>query len=218
MTVGQSIADGEGGQIRQLVFFDGMSLRGLLFLHDLEQRRNITPWHRGKILFYLGENFVGFHITGDRHYGIIRCVVLVVESTDVFDVRRVEVAKVAVEVMAVGIGVVGLHRKVYGEEQPVGLVQDIDPNLLFDHLALVIQILGREVQSLHAVGFEPKHRIEGGDRSRLDVFGVVPTGVSVEIAATTFDDVVHRSLGRNRRAFEHHVLEEMGKAGLALRL
>src|ERR1700742_1948128 len=117
MAVGQSIADSKGGQVSQLVFLDSVALGGLLFLYYFEQRRNVTAGHRGKVLFYLGENFVSFHITGNRHHGIIRCVVLVVESADVFDGGGVEVAKVAIEVVAIGIGVVGLHGKVDGEEQ-----------------------------------------------------------------------------------------------------
>ena len=42
------------------------------------------------------------------------------------------------------------------EEEPVGLVLDVDADLLLDDLLLVAEILLGEVEHLHPVGLEPE--------------------------------------------------------------
>ena len=119
--------------------------------------------------------------------------------------------------MRVRIRVKSLLRQVEPVEGSVRLVKDVDADLLLNHAALVIQVLDRKIQGLHAVGFQPQHRIERGDWSRLDVLGEVVTRIAIVEAASALDHAVKNTLRRIGRAFKHHVLEEMGEAGAALR-
>ena len=62
--------------------------------------------------------------------------------------------------MRIRISVESLARKIDGEEKPVRLIQNIHANFFFDDFPLVLEILRREIKSLHPVGLDPENRVE----------------------------------------------------------
>ena len=177
------------------------------------------PRRQGAEVFLdLREHVRGRHVADDRDHRVVRSVVVPEEGLHVLDVRGVEVLERAVPVVGVLPLVEGLVDEVGPEEEPIGPVLHVDPDLLLHDLLLVLQVLLGEVEVLHPVGFEPQDRVERGDGRRRDVVRVVVAGGSVEHAATALDDARERALGRHRRPFEHHVLEEVREAGAPLRL
>ena len=162
--------------------------------------------------------WAGGHVAGDRQHGVVRAVVVAVEGAHVVEAGAFEVLEAAVAVVVVFPLLEGVLADVDPHEAAVGLVLHVDADLFLDHVLLVLQRLGVEVERLHAVGFEPQHRLERRDRRGLDVVGEVGAGRAVVAAAAAGDHLVEHALRRVRRALEHQVLEQVREAGAVLRL
>ena len=186
-------------------------------LSEVGHRRLRLGGQVPEILFHHGEGLGGFHIAGDAEDRVAGRVVGAVEGFHILQVGAVEVLERTVAVMArlpagVGCG---------GQIQPpaaVGPVLHVQADLLFHHLLLVLEVLGGEVQGLEAICFQPEDGLQGRDWRGLDVVGEVVAGGPVVDAAPTLDDAVEDALGCHGSPLEHHVFEEVGKAGAALGL
>ena len=136
----------------------------------------------------------------------------------VLDSGGVQVLEVPVEIVRVGIPVESLLRQVEPVESAVRLVQHVDADFLLHDVALVVEILGGEIECLQTVGFQPENRIERGERCRVNVCREIEPRESVDRAAATFHHAVEGPLGNHRRTLEHHVFEQMREAGPSLGL
>ena len=172
----------------------------------------------GKVLFYSRKNIVGLHVADHHQHRVVRGVILLVKLLHVFDFGGVQIFELPVEIVRIGVRVESFSGQIDAEKQPIRTIQNVDSDLLFHNVALVLQVLDREIERLHTVGFEPKYRIERGNWRRLDVLGEVVPSVTVIDSAAAFDDPVENALGRGGCAFKHHVLEQMSKPGASFRL
>ena len=97
----------------------------------------------------------------------------------------------------------------------------VRPALLVLHdLALVVEVLlaQRVEERPHPVGLEPQRELDLVRRQRLEVVRPVEPGGPVHRPAGRLDEGHVLGLADVPRALEHHVLEEVGEAGLALDL
>ena len=164
-----------------------------------------------------GECLVRLEVAGDGQDRVVRRVVGGEELADVLERCGREVLHRADRrvVIRVRLGVdERLHLLV---PRPVGLVVDAPAALVLDHVALVVELLlgHRRQQRRHAVGLEPQRQLELVPGERLEVVRSVEPGRGVERAAGRLHQAEVLALGHVRRALEHHVLEEVGEAGLA---
>ena len=140
------------------------------------------------------------------------------ERPHVVERGRVEVREVAVEVVRVVPVLIRRHRQVDPREPAVRLVEDVDLDFVLDHLLLVLEVVGADVEAAHPVGLGPENRLEHVRRHDLEVVREVEARRSVEEPAVRFDQADELHLAEVLRALEHHVLEEVREAGLVLRL
>src|SRR5215213_6174234 len=98
----------------------------------------------------------------------------------------------------------------------VRLVIDAKTSLFLDRVALIVEILFRNGQTLHPIAFEEEAEIELVGGEDLEIVGTIFVGGAVHVAAVIENkqEVFTRSniLG----AFEHHVFKEMRKPGATL--
>ena len=97
------------------------------------------------------------------------------------------------------------------------LVEHVDAHFLADHVLLVLQILGGDIERSHAVGLEEQRALERVGWQRLVVVGVVEARRAVHDAAGFLHQRHVLHLLHVRGALEHHVLEQVRKAGASLR-
>ena len=171
-----------------------------------------------EILFGQGEAFFGRHVAGQRQHRIVRAVVVAMEGAHIVEAGVLQIDEAAVAVVVVLPLLEGLLRDVDPHEAAIGLVLHVDADFFLDHVLLVLQRLGVEVERLHAIGFQPQDRFQCRHRGNLDVVGVIRPGGTIVAAAAAGDHLVERALRRIRRALEHQVLEEVREAGAILRL
>ena len=161
---------------------------------------------------------VGFEVAGDHQRGVVRRVVRLEERPHVVERRRVEVLEIAVEVVRVVPVLVRRHRQVDPREPAVGLIQDVDLDLVLHDLLLVLQILGIDVQTAHAIALGPQDGLEHVRRHDLEVVREVEPRGAVQEPAVRFDEANELHLAKVLRSLEHHVLEEVREPRLVLRL
>ncbi len=109
------------------------------------------------------------------------------------------------------------HRLHIFHQRAVGRVLHVKPMLFFDDSALGAHILLVHAQRGHAVGFQPEDPIQGIAGNRLKEECPVEEGVGVVVAADLLDIAGMLFRADMRRAFEHQVLEQVRKPGLARR-
>ncbi len=173
---------------------------------------------RGEVLLNPGLRLRRVEVADDDEHGVARRVEGLEEARDVLERRRVEVVEVAVEVVRVVPVRVGVLRKIQPRESAVGLVEDVDLDLVLDDLLLVLEVVGVDREALHPVGLGPERGLEGVRRNDLEVVGEVEAGRAVEDSAVRLHELDELHLAEVLGALEHHVLEEVGEAGAVLRL
>jgi hypothetical protein len=156
-------------------------------------------------------------VTDDREHRVVRRVVGAEEAADVLERRRVEVVHRAdrrVVVRVLGREELGLELLL---ERAVRTVVVRPALLVLDHLTLVVEVLlaERVEQRRHAIRLEPERELELVRWQGLEVVGPVEPGRAVHRAAGSLDERDVLRLSDVSRALEHHVLEEVGEAGLA---
>ena len=100
-------------------------------------------------------------------------------------------------------------REAVGEGRGVWLIVDAQAALFFDRLSLILEILLRDREGPHAVGFEPEREVEPIRRHRLPIVGPVFGGAAVVVAAGALDELPVLGFLHVRRPLEHHVLEQV---------
>jgi hypothetical protein len=105
------------------------------------------------------------------------------------------------------------------EDEPAGLVVAL-ALLVLDDPALVIELgLGdRAEQIAHPVAFHEQCALERPGRNRLEIIGAVEIGGAVVIGRADLLQIFEIVARQVFRPVEHQMLEQMGEAGLALRL
>ena len=115
------------------------------------------------------------------------------ESADVRESGRIEIGKIAVEIVRVGPITKRDGRKVEPGETAVGLVHHVDADFFFYDVALVAEIFVVHFEGAHAVGFEPEDAPEGVRWDGFEIIRDVVIRGAVEEAAGGIDeaDVLH---------------------------
>ena len=159
-------------------------------------------------------------VAHDREHRVVGRVVGREERADVLERGRVEVGHRADRRVVVRMGL----REQVGEEllvpRPVRPVVVAPALLVLDDLALVVEVVlaERVEEAAEAVRLEPDRQLQLVRRQGLVVVRPVEPGRPVEGPAGGLDERHVLGLPDVRRALEHHVLEEVGEAGLALDL
>ena len=161
-----------------------------------------------------------FEVADEHEHGVVRGVVRPEERADVLERGGIEIRHRADRRVVVGM-ILGEHMRlellVPGSVRPVV----VRPAFLVLHdLALVVEVLLRQCieQRAHPVGFQPQRELELVRGHRLVVVRPIEPGRAVHRAARRLDQGDMLGLADVRRAFEHHVLEEVRETGLARHL
>ena len=218
VALGSVIADGQRRPRRERI---GLARALLFLLARLGDVRLRLPRRRGdpaEVLAHPGERLRRVDVAGHDQHRVTRRVVGFEELPHVAQRCRVEMLEIAVEVVrVVPVGVRHL-RQIEPREPAIGLIEDVDLDLVLHHRLLIGQIVLGDVEAAHAVGFGPQHRLEGLARDDLVIVREVEAGRSVECAAIRFDQADECVLAEMLGALEHHVLEQVGEPGPVLRL
>ena len=89
------------------------------------------------------------------------------------------------------------------------------PAFFLHRVALVVQVRLVHRQRTHAVGFQEQAEIELIGREGFEIIRAILRGGAVHVAAVVFHQDHVLALADVRRAFEHHVLEQVREAGMA---
>ena len=120
--------------------------------------------------------------------------------------------EIAVEVVCVVPVRVGVLRQGQPWKAAVRLIQHVHLDLFLDHALLVLEILLRDREAPHAIGFGPEHRLERVRWKRLVVIGEVEARRAVQCPAETLHELEELSLLQILGALEHQMLEQVRKA------
>jgi hypothetical protein len=119
--------------------------------------------------------------------------------------------------MAVGMGLEGRGHEGL-EELGLGAVLGAHAPLFHHHVDFLGELLRRQDQVGHAVGFQLERQLQPVFPQGLEIGRVVPGGEGVLPAAGGGDALGKFTGGNILRALEHHVLQHMGDAGAAVAL
>jgi len=199
--------DGRGRHVAFDLLAAGLCLHG--FLRDGGRRGRVVGERREPLFGQLQHPLL-LHVGRDRQNGVRRAVVGAVEGLDVRERGSGDmVGRQADGRPAVGVDLVGerpqQHRLV-----AVGLVEVSLAELLDHHLLLGFELGGGDVESLHAVAFEPEGRFEVVLRERDVEIRVVVVGEGVVVARSH----LHRKVEilHGARSAEHQVFEQVGES------
>ena len=159
----------------------------------------------------------GFEITSHHEHRIRRRVIAVEEALHVLEVGGIEFGEVAVEVMRVVPVGVRVLRQAQPREAAIGAVQDVHAHFVLHHALLVGEAGSVDVEATHAVRFYPQNGLQRVGRDHFVVVGVVETRAAVDGATVPGHDLVEAALLQVGRSLEHHVFEQVRKAGAAFR-
>ncbi len=157
-------------------------------------------------------------VARDDEHGVVRAVEVAEELLRVVDGRSFEVGELAVEIMGVVPVLVGELRHVEPRPPAIGLVDDVDLDLVGDDALLVGEHLLVDDRPRHAVGLEPQHLLERVRGYDLIVIGEVEPGRSVHRPAGIGDRADEGAFRGVLRPLEQQMLEQMRKAGAVARL
>ncbi len=184
---------------------------------NAKRRRGLARGDVLEGLRHAAEGVGGLDVSHDRQKRVGRSVVAAIEVPRVVERGRLKVVHRSDDGVLVGKGVV--RERVGGlERRRVRLVVHAQALLLLHGLALVVELLLREDEGAHPVGFEEEGEVEGLGGQGLEVVRPVLGRRPVHRAARLGDESEVLPLADVLRALEHEVLEEMREPGLAGRL
>src|SRR5215213_7739500 len=99
---------------------------------------------------------------------------------------------------------------------PVGLVVNAEASLFLDRVALVVEVVFGNRQTLHAIGFEEETEIELVGGKNLEVVSTIFVGGAIHVTAVIKNEQEVLTGSDILGAFEHHVFKEVCKAGATL--
>ena len=214
----QVIAERNGRRLRELVFLRRSLFPVLRRLADVGRRRQRARLNAAKMLFGELHHLVRLRVADDDEHGVVRRVVRIEEILHVVERRRLDLLQIAVEVVGVIPVRVGLLVEIEPLEAAVRLVQHVDADFLAHDVLLVLQVLGRDFERPHAVGFEPHGGLERVRGHDLEIIRVIEARRPVQDAAVLVDDTDVLEFAHVLGSLEHHVLEQMREACAILRL
>ena len=134
------------------------------------------------MLPHLFQRRLRLDVADDRDDGVVGRVVRLEKRRDVFDRRGVEIGHRTDHRVFVGGVVVG-ELVAHLERPPVRLVVDAQPPLFLHRVPLVLEVLSRDLERSHPVGFEKQREIELVGRQGLVIDRPVLAGRPVHVAA-----------------------------------
>ncbi len=129
------------------------------------------------------KTFFGSDVAEHQQNGVRWRIVGAEKLLHVVESGGVQIGKIAVEIVRVGPVAKGYRRHIQPGKTAIGLVQHVDANFFFHHVALIAQILVVHFQGAHAVGFEPQHAFEGVGGHGFVVVGDVVVRRAIQNAA-----------------------------------
>ncbi len=167
-----------------------------------------------KLAANLRQRFGGLEVADQNEHRVVRRVIHLEELGNVFDGRgaqifhrtdhRMLVSEVVVEQLLLPLAALAVR-----------LVINTEPAFFLNGVALVVEVLFCDLQTLHAIGFEEESEIELVGGQDFEVVGAIFVGGAVHVAAVVEDE--HEVFTRSNilGAFEHHVFKEVRKTGAA---
>src|SRR5215203_2254595 len=96
------------------------------------------------------------------------------------------------------------------------LVINTKPSFFLNCVALVVQIVFSDRQTLHAIGFEKESEVELVGRQHFEIVCAIFVGGAVHVAAVIKDEHEMFTGADVLGALEHHVFKEMRKTRATL--
>ena len=161
----------------------------------------------------------GFHVAYHRHRRVVGPVEGVVELAQLRDGHRLDVALPADRGMVVGQCHVRRLRHLL-QEHRVGIVLAAFV-FVAHHRHLRLPVGLAQPQMAHAIGFDGDIAFQAFAADGREVIGAVEGGAGIELAADAFQellDAVALRVVEALAALEHHVLEDVRRAGDARHL
>ncbi len=173
-----------------------------------------------KVLLDPVEGLLGIKIAAQGQSRVVGAIPAQEELLEVVDVNPVEILHIADGLPGVGMSARIERLAHLLAHQTVGLVVDTLGPLVLDGGTLDLELLlaHRIEQEAHPVGLQPQHLLQLVGRHGLVVVGAVLVGGAIHVTTGFVDDPHMLLITDVFRALEHHVLEEVGKTGLADRL
>src|SRR6185369_13113902 len=98
----------------------------------------------------------------------------------------------------------------------VRLVVNAEASFFLNRVALVVEVVFCNRQTLHAIGFEEEREIDLVGGKDLEVVGAIFVGGAVHVAAVIENEQEMFTGSNILGTFEHHVFKEMREAGATL--
>src|SRR5215218_10094479 len=98
----------------------------------------------------------------------------------------------------------------------IRLVVNAEASLFLDRVALVVEVIFRNRQTLHSIRFEEETEIELVGGKDLEVVSTIFVGGAVHVAAVIENEQEMFTRSNILGAFEHHVFKEMREPGATL--
>jgi hypothetical protein len=174
--IGDPVGDDTGRHRRQVVGVLGPPFDAGRRLGERRATRHPTlPDRPEVVLNEIGGRRDG-EITGDGQHRVARCVIPLEEVGRVLDGGRLDVDEAPVPVVGVVERLEHNARQDHPREAAVRPVEDVDLDLLFDHVDLVAQRCVVEPRTAHAAGLDEQSQLQRVRRQLLDVGGEVRMG------------------------------------------
>ena len=202
-------------QARQL----GLQVQGdASFARCIQLERDFRRWHGA--LGNIAEEALGQHLhfagadIADHHQGgVVRRIPGLIPGAQLLDGHAFEVGHPADGRGVVAAGGVGHGLETF-ESFARRFVVGAQAAFLLDHLDFAGELLGRQLEAGQAVCFQFQGHGQAIARQHLVIGGVVVAGKGVLFGAEFAQDARGFAGAELAAAFEHHVFEGMGQAGL----
>ena len=174
----------------------------------------LGPGDRTEVSVRQLQRMIHLEITRDDEHGIVRLVVLLVERLEAFDRNALDVALGADRGLAVVVPQIG--RRLYPRHEDPGRAVFARLELIANDGHFGVEVLPPDEAVDHPVGFHPQRPFEVsrlGRGQRFIIVRAIDPGRTVE-AGPVFLKLLP-DVRVIRRAFEHHVLEQVGHPRLA---
>ena len=192
-------------------------LRSLRRLLQIDRRRLGLTRHAFEILAYEPHRFFLAEVSHETQHCVVRRVVRAEELRNVRDARRIQILHRSDRRMLVGEVVVE-HFAEALVCAAVRLVVDAQAPLFLHRVTLIVQLLLRDLERAHAIGFQKQRELELVRGQRLEVEREIGVRRAVHRSAVREHLVEVFAVADVLRALEHHVLEEVREAGEPLAL
>ena len=161
----------------------------------------------------------GVDVAGDEQHGVARRIVTIEEILQIGLGSRVEIFHRADDFVAVGVADGNKRLQLHARHAAQRNVFHPLAALVLDHVALVGEGFaegGPIEQKPHARAFQPQPQLKLRCRQGFEVVGPIRAGGSVARRGPGLGQILEVGvLGDVLGALEHHVLEQVGEAGLA---